>query len=115
MADEITLTREQVEMWLSDLLDGDMLDMGYHKQLALCRLALKSFDAPPVPSQDWVMVPKEPTDEMHEAAADPFHAEWKKQREYSEKQFGKLAFASEPFSREIYRAMIHAAQGKADT
>ena len=41
-------------------------------------------------------------------------AEWKKQRESSEREYGKMAFASEPFSREIYRAMIRAAQEKVE-
>lgn len=57
---------------------------------------------------DWVLVPREPTEEMLEAADAPFHEEWRRQRERALRLHGKEAYGSGPFSEAIYRAMINA-------
>lgn len=61
---------------------------------------------------------QEPTPEMHEAAADPFHKEAQKQAIESEKRYGKVAFGSEPFSEAMWQAMLAksvlAPEGKTD-
>lgn len=50
-----------------------------------------------------------PTDEMLDAADDPFHAEIKKQTERSLRLYGKRAYASCSFSEPLWKAMIDAA------
>jgi len=52
----------------------------------------------------WI-APWEATEAMEDAADDPFHAEWKKQREHSLKHHGVEGFASCGFSTAMYRAM----------
>ncbi len=49
---------------------------------------------------------REPTEEMEEAADQPFHDEWKKQKAYSLKHYSKEAYASVGFSVPMWRAMI---------
>ena len=49
------------------------------------------------------------TDSMEEAADEPVHAELKKQGQFSIEKYGKLAFASYPFSVAVWKAMIDAA------
>lgn len=51
---------------------------------------------------------REPTDEMEEAADEPFHAAWKYHRERSMKLYGKEAYGSAAFSDPIWKAMIDA-------
>jgi len=52
---------------------------------------------------------REPTDAMEDAADEPVHEELKKQGQFSIKNYGKLAFASYPFSNSVWKAMIDAA------
>ena len=56
--------------------------------------------------EGWVLVPREPTEEMLDAGDAPFHNEWKRQREYAAKYGKPEGFGSAPFSEAIYRAMI---------
>jgi hypothetical protein len=56
-----------------------------------------------------IAVPRFATEEMHDAAGEPFHAEWKEQRESAERLYGKVGFASYGFSHAIWNAMIAAA------
>lgn len=49
---------------------------------------------------------REPTEAMEEAADDPVHSELAKQGQFSIENYGKLAFASYPFSVAVWQAMI---------
>lgn len=52
---------------------------------------------------------RDPTEGMEEAADDPVHQELKDQGQFSIEKYGKLAFASYPFSTKVWKAMINAA------
>jgi hypothetical protein len=56
-----------------------------------------------------VCVPREATEGMHDKAAEVFHAERVKQRLESLKLYGEAAYASWPFSEQMWAAMIAAA------
>ena len=62
------------------------------------------------PSEGAAVVPKEPTEDMLDAADDAFHAELQKQRAANRRAGRPLdAYGSGPVSEAIYRAMIAAA------
>lgn len=52
---------------------------------------------------------REPTPDMEEAADEPVHAELKAQGQFSMLKYGKLAFASYPFSVAVWKSMVDAA------
>jgi diketogulonate reductase-like aldo/keto reductase len=56
-----------------------------------------------------VVVPKTATEEMHDDAAEVFHAERVKQYHDSMRLYGKMTYASWPFSERMWVAMIAAA------
>lgn len=49
---------------------------------------------------------REPTEDMLDAADDPFHDEWRKQKADSVRLYGKEGYASSPFSQRIWQAMV---------
>jgi hypothetical protein len=53
------------------------------------------------------------SDDMEEAADDPFHAEFKAQHERSMRVYGKVALASAGFSKPMFQAMLRAVLGDA--
>lgn len=52
---------------------------------------------------------RDPTEAMGEAADDPVHNSLKEQGQFSIEKYGKLAFASYPFSMAVWKSMIDAA------
>jgi hypothetical protein len=62
-----------------------------------------------------VVVPKTATEEMHDDAAEVFHAERVKQYHDSMRLYGKMTYASWPFSERMWVAMIAAAPDALET
>ena len=60
------------------------------------------------------VVPLVPTEEMEDAADEPFHEALNKQTESSMRLFGKRAYASTGFSVPMWKAMIQASQPKTE-
>jgi hypothetical protein len=77
--------------------------------LAEVSLYTSPIARPSSAGEKWKLVPIEPTEEMEEAADEPFHSTWKAERERSVKYHGKEGFASVSFSRAIWKAMLGAA------
>jgi hypothetical protein len=66
----------------------------------------------PTQTEDWVMVPRVPTEEMLEAADDAFHPIMQHETKLSKELYGKPGYASSSFSEPLWSAMLSAAPTK---
>lgn len=60
-------------------------------------------------AEGWVAVPREPTDDMLDAADEPFHREIQKQTAECRKHGGRLGYGSGPVTDAVWKAMLAAA------
>ena len=91
---------------LHDVIGGDY-DEATRRVYELTDAILALFS----PADGWRLVPETPTEEMLDEADQPFHDEWRAQREQNAKagRDPNACFGSGPFSDAIYRAMLAAA------